>query len=315
MAKKKDVVRYKCMNFGACAKANADEVIEFPSMDVLGGTPPCPCCKQNTLEEIGGGTDPGLPEWVKYVGIGVGALAVLGGGGFGIYKAFAPSHPKEVTLNHYEKTLFVGDKDTLRATLSPTKSEGTLEWKSSKDGVLDVDDGIVTALKEGKGKIRVSVKDVDGVEAICEYTIEKKKEDKPEDVLSTEEVDSLIKGKAEPINKPEVPSHVKPVNPPTKPVVDKPAQKPTTTKPAQKPTTSKPAAGINLGYGVYRGETLNGKPHGHGVITFKRTHRLISSKDYIAEPGDKYEGEFRNGQISGGMGYLYHDGDIIGVKP
>lgn len=314
MAKKKDVVRYKCMNFGACAKADADEVIEFPSMDVLGGTPPCPCCKQNTLEEVGKTIGDPSP-WPKYAAIAVGALAVLGGGGFGIYKAFAPSHPKEVTLNHYEKTLFVGDKDTLRATLSPTKSEGTLEWKSSKDGVLDVDDGIVTALKEGKGKIRVSVKDVDGVEAICEYTIEKKKEDKPEDVLSTEEVDSLIKGKAEPINKPEVPSHVKPVNPPTKPVVDKPAQKPTTTKPAQKPTTSKPAAGINLGYGVYRGETLNGKPHGHGVITFKRTHRLISSKDYIAEPGDKYEGEFRNGQISGGMGYLYHDGDIIGVKP
>lgn len=314
MAKKKDVVRYKCMNFGACAKADADEVIEFPSMDVLGGTPPCPCCKQNTLEEVGKTMGDPSP-WSKYVAIAVGALAVLGGGGFGIYKALAPSHPKEVTLNHFEKTLFVGDKDTLRATLSPTKSEGTLEWKTSNHEVVVVDDGIVTALKEGNGKIRVSVKDVDGVEAICEYTIEKKKEDKPEDVLSTEEVDSLIKGKAEPINKPEGPSHVKPVNPPTKTVVDKPAQKPTTTKPAQKPATSKPAAGINLGYGVYRGETLNGKPHGHGVITFKRTHRLISSKDYIAEPGDKYEGEFRNGQISGGMGYLYHDGDIIGVKP
>lgn len=311
MAKKKDVVRYKCINFGACAKADANEIIEFPSMDVLGGTPPCPCCKQNTLQEDI--VQP--PVWPKYVAIAVGALVVLGGGGFGIYKALSPSHPKEVTLNHFEKTLFVGDKDTLRATLSPTKSEGTLEWKTSNHEVLVVDDGIVTALKEGEGKIRVSVKDVDGVEAICEYTIEEKKEDKPEDVLSTEEVDSLIKGQAELINKPERPSHVKPVNPPTKPVIGKPAQKPTTNKPAQKPATSKPVSGINLGYGVYRGETLNGKPHGHGVITFKRTHRLISSKDYIAEPGDKYEGEFRNGQISGGMGYLYHDGDIIGVKP
>lgn len=314
MAKKKDVVRYKCMNFGACAKADADEVIEFPSMDVLGGTPPCPCCKQNTLEEVGKTIGDPSP-WSKYAAIAIGALAVLGGGGFGIYKALAPSHPKEVTLNHFEKTLFVGDKDTLRATLSPTKSEGTLEWKTSNHEVVVVDDGIVTALKEGTGKIRVSVKDVDGVEAICEYTIEKKKTDEPIDVLGPDEVDSIIKGQAEPINKPEGHSHVKPVNPPTKPVVDKPAQKPTTTKPAQKPSTSKPAAGINLGYGVYRGETLNGKPHGHGVITFKRTHRLISSKDYIAEPGDKYEGEFRNGQISGGMGYLYHDGDIIGVKP
>lgn len=315
MAKKKDVVRYKCMNFGACAKADADEVIEFPSMDVLGGTPPCPCCKQNTLEEIGDGPGGGIPDWVKYVGIGVAALAVLGGGGFGIYKALAPSHPKEVTLNHFEKTLFVGDKDTLRATLSPTKSEGTLEWKTSNHEVVVVEDGIVTALKEGTGKIRVSVKDVDGVEAICEYTIEKKKNDEPIDVLGPDEVDSIIDGKAEPTTKP---THVRPVTYPTNnptSVDKKSTATKSTSTPTPKTVASKPSGGINLGYGVYRGETLNGKPHGHGVITFKRTHRLISSKDYIAEPGDKYEGEFRNGQISGGMGYLYHDGDIIGVKP
>lgn len=313
MAKKKDVVRYKCINFGVCAKADADEVIEFPSMDVLGGTPPCPCCKQNTLEEIGKTIGDPSP-WSKYVAIAVGALVVLGGG-FGIYKALSPTHPKELSLNHYEKTLFVGDKDTLRATLTPTKSEGTIEWKASKDGVVEVDDGIVTALKEGEGKIRVSVKDVDGVEAICVYTIEKKKDEGPIEVLEPGEVDSIINGKAEPTTKP---THVRPVQYPSNnpsPVAQKPTTTKPTSKPTQKPATSKPAAGINLGYGVYRGETLNGKPHGHGVITFKRTHRLISSKDYIAEPGDKYEGEFRNGQISGGMGYLYHDGDIIGVKP
>lgn len=55
---KKDVVKYRCMNFGVCAKADANEVIEIPTIDTLGGTPPCPCCKQNTLQEL----PPGGPK-------------------------------------------------------------------------------------------------------------------------------------------------------------------------------------------------------------------------------------------------------------
>lgn len=82
-----------------------------------------------------------------------------------------------------------------------------------------------------------------------------------------------------------------------------------------KPKTTPPAGSINLGYGVYYGESKNGKPHGYGKIVFKRTHRIISSKDYVANPGDTYEGEFRNGVPSGGMGYWKHDGDITAVKP
>lgn len=86
-----------------------------------------------------------------------------------------------------------------------------------------------------------------------------------------------------------------------------------------KVTVNKPKTpgkgGINLGYGVYYGESKNGKPHGYGKIVFKRTHRIISSKDYVANPGDTYEGEFRNGVPSGGMGYWKHDGDITAVKP
>ena len=82
-----------------------------------------------------------------------------------------------------------------------------------------------------------------------------------------------------------------------------------------KPKTTPPGGSINLGYGVYYGESKNGKPHGYGKIVFKRTHRIISSKDYVANPGDTYEGEFRNGVPSGGMGYWKHDGDITAVKP
>lgn len=171
---KKDVVKYRCMNFGVCAKADANEVIAIPAIDTLGGTPPCPCCKQNTLQEIPQ-TSTKLP---LYAGIGVAVLAVLGGGGYGVYSLLKSPTPKDIVLNHTEKTLMVGDMDTLRATISPDGCEGTLIWKESKDGTLTVSNGgIVTAVKEGTGKIRVMLEGVDGIKAVCEYTIKPKVEE------------------------------------------------------------------------------------------------------------------------------------------
>ena len=170
---KKDVVKYRCMNFGVCAKADANEVIEIPTIDTLGGTPPCPCCKQNTLQEIPQTTT----KWPLIIGIAVGGLAVLGGGGYGVYSLLKSPTPKDIVLNHTEKTLMVGDMDTLRATISPDGCEGTFTWKASKDGTLTVsNDGIVTAVKEGTGKVRVILEGVDGIKAVCEYTIKPKKE-------------------------------------------------------------------------------------------------------------------------------------------
>ena len=87
------------------------------------------------------------------------------------------------------------------------------------------------------------------------------------------------------------------------------------------PATSKPKSvkngfgSVNLGYGKYEGDLKNGKPHGHGTITYTRSHQIVSSKDFVANPGDKFEGEFRDGRISGGIGYWYHDGDITAIQP
>ncbi len=72
---------------------------------------------------------------------------------------------------------------------------------------------------------------------------------------------------------------------------------------------------VNLGYGKYKGELKNGKPHGHGTITFTSAHKIVASKDFVAQPGDRYEGEFRDGVVSGGIGDWYHDGDITSIKP
>lgn len=350
---KKDVVKYRCMNFGVCAKADANEVIEIPAIDTLGGIPPCPCCKQNTLQEL----PPGGPKWPLIIGIAVGGLAVLGGGGYGVYSLLKSPTPKDIVLNHTEKTLMVGDMDTLRATISPDGCEGTFTWKASKDGTLTVsNDGIVTAVKEGTGKVRVILEGVDGIKAVCEYTIKPKGEEEGKtdgtggsrvnlvdsmkvDGLTTNTATATLKvGATQQLSATKAPDYskapitwvssdasvatvsatglVKALKAGTVSITAQAGDKFATVKvTVNKPKTTPPGGGINVGYGVYYGESKNGKPHGYGKIVFKRTHRIISSKDYVANPGDTYEGEFRNGVPSGGMGYWKHDGDITAVKP
>lgn len=298
MAKNKDVKRYKCMNFGACAKADANEIIEIPTIDTMDGTPPCPCCHQNTLEDIGGTGPGGGDDIWKYVAIAAGAIAVLGGGGYGLYSAFGKSSPEGIMLNHTQKTLFVGEKDTLKATITPEGCEGKLTWKTSVDGTLSVADGIVTANKEGKGNVRVMLEGEDGIKAVCEYTVKAKDEgvDEPGGVDDTPVESTATDDK----------SNTEGVT-----VADKKKGGDGGGSKVVKDGVGR----VNLGYGSYYGELKNGVPHGHGTITYTRSTRIVNSKDFQAQRGDKFEGEFRNGKISGGMGYWYHNGDITAVKP
>lgn len=85
------------------------------------------------------------------------------------------------------------------------------------------------------------------------------------------------------------------------------------TPPPPPPPTPKNGHGtVRVSYGKYTGYLENGEPHGHGVVIFTSSYRF--AEGISAEPGDKYEGEFRNGRISG-MGYLYHDGNQTMVRP
>lgn len=71
---------------------------------------------------------------------------------------------------------------------------------------------------------------------------------------------------------------------------------------------------VNLGYGKYTGDLKNGKPHGWGTVTYTKSTKIVNSKDFVANPGDTFEGEFRDGKISG-QGYWTHDGNQTVVKP
>lgn len=96
-------------------------------------------------------------------------------------------------------------------------------------------------------------------------------------------------------------------------VVDEPTKE--TAKPkANAPQVQNGKGTVNLGYGTYTGDLKNGKPHGYGKITYKTSRKIVSSKDFVANPGDTFEGEFRDGKISG-LGYWKHDGNETAVKP
>lgn len=81
------------------------------------------------------------------------------------------------------------------------------------------------------------------------------------------------------------------------------------------PPSGDPGRGtVDLGYASYTGDLRNGKPHGHGILTYKKSQKIVPSKDFVAKPGDTFDGEFRNGRISG-LGYWNHDGNQTVVKP
>lgn len=95
-----------------------------------------------------------------------------------------------------------------------------------------------------------------------------------------------------------------------------PAAKPEA-KPSRRPAAPQVHNGrgrVDLGYGIYEGDLKNGQPHGYGTITYTRQHKIVSSKDFVANPGDRFEGDFRDGRISG-IGYWHHGGEQTAIKP
>lgn len=132
--------------------------------------------------------------------------------------------------------------------------------------------------------------------------------------LSSESNVPVIKGESEVIECPPQASEPKAIDIPEakKPKVVEPkpvhADKPepaTAPEPVAKPSIES----INLGYAVWEGESVNGKPNGEGTMTFHKAHRIDSRDEQgrIAQSGDKVKGVFVNGHLEYGT-WIKSDG-------
>lgn len=55
---------------------------------------------------------------------------------------------------------------------------------------------------------------------------------------------------------------------------------------------------LNLSYGKYVGDIVDGKPDGAGVLTYTQAQKVVSTKDVVAESGERIEGVFEHGKAS-----------------
>lgn len=77
-----------------------------------------------------------------------------------------------VSLNKDRITLFVGQSETLEATISPTNATNqTVTWKSDKKNIAKVENGVVTAVASGTAEITVTTADGNKT-ASCQVTVE-----------------------------------------------------------------------------------------------------------------------------------------------
>lgn len=81
-----------------------------------------------------------------------------------------------------------------------------------------------------------------------------------------------------------------------------------TSIPSPKHTLSPKSGTVNLGYATWKGELLNGKPHGNGTMMFHRSH-AVSGCSTTPQAGDYIIGYCQNGVIQNGA--LYRDGEKI----
>lgn len=302
MAKKDDKKRYKCMNYGACAKADSGEIIEIDAIETLSGKPLCPYCHQDTLEEL---PDKGLdPKKIMYIAGGTAIAAALGVGGYfltaGGDEPETPGEGPVVKVQHsvdisnveaekgWNVTPIDFEKATKNDTIWVTSASELSKETAEKGSVLTITlvDSTSTATPASltlTDVATVKVTSEDG-KLTREYTFALKKAEQPKGPDTVKKPDGKKGGgdKGDGGDK--------------------------------TPTKLPPYGTVNLGYGVYTGDLKDGKPHGHGTIKYKKSHKIVSSQEYVANPGDEFEGNFRNGIPSGGLGYWKHNGDITGIK-
>lgn len=91
----------------------------------------------------------------KFFGIAAAVLAALAV--LSCEKQPAPEESVSLTLNEESLEMTVGDTFVLEAEVTPGGSDLELQWESSDPETVSVEDGVVSALKEGEAKVTVSV--------------------------------------------------------------------------------------------------------------------------------------------------------------
>lgn len=117
MEEKKDIKRYKCMNFGACAKADQGTIIEIDALETIGGVPDCPYCHQHTLEEQIEKTT----NWKLFGGIAAAVVAV----GVGVIIMFTGGKKKNEPIQTEPTTETVDTTKTDSAKIDSVKEPKT----------------------------------------------------------------------------------------------------------------------------------------------------------------------------------------------
>lgn len=278
MAKKQGICRnIDCDNYKQIVEVEAGEEFE------------CPLCHQH-LEEVGGRggkkkNDTGNTTRKKLIIIIVSVLVLAGLIG-GLVYAFTRGDDCEegnthensekvaLSLNHYEKELSVGETDTLVAKITPEGTDAVLLWKVSKSGTLEVENGIVKAVKVGEGKVRLqAIIGADTLMSICKYIV---KED-PTKIVKEDSARTVKENLVE-------------------------------DKKPMPPQSDSPVGPISLGWGTYDGPLSGRTPHGFGgSITVKSRHTIdlkkATGETVELAPGDKImnvkmdNGRLRQGEI------------------
>ena len=77
-----------------------------------------------------------------------------------------------ITLDKTELSLSIGDSEALTATIEPNNATNkNVTWSSNNEAVATVDNGKVTAVKEGTATITATAQDGSGVSASCSVTV------------------------------------------------------------------------------------------------------------------------------------------------
>ena len=245
------LVKGICKNFGECDMADNKEIQEVEKSNFV-----CEECGK-PLHPVEGTTKKLIP----IIGGAVVALAAIGGGIYALTGSSSgekePPQPQvTMALNHTERTLKVGESDTLTATLTPSNVLATVLFQTDQEQkAVEVSNGIVTAKAVGEAKVQVQAIAGSAPQLIVSYERKGK-------TLSVEADTVLV-------------------------------------------ATGRAACVENL---------KNGKPHGHGTITYNTRRKVVSWRDEVANPGDKFEGDFRDGVING-LGYLKtRDGNVVAIQ-